>query len=98
MRVVTWLVWLRSDASATRRALTLFGIQLGLNVAWSACFFGLRSPGLALAELLVLVVAIVATTVVFRPISRMAAALRVPYLGWSVFAVWLNFSTWMLNS
>ena len=98
MGLAAWLVWRGSDASATRRALALFGIQLGLNVAWSGCFFALRSPGLALAELLVLLAAIAATTAAFGRISRLAAALMVPYLAWSIFAAGLNFSIWMLNS
>ncbi len=98
MGVASWLVWRRSDSSPTRGALTLFGIQLGLNVAWSGCFFALRSPGLALAELFVLLVAIAATTALFRRISRLAAALMVPYLAWSTFAAVLNLSIWWLNS
>lgn len=98
MGVASWLVWRRSDSSPTRGALTLFGIQLGLNVAWSGCFFALRNPGLALAELFVLLVAIAATTVAFRRISPLAAALMVPYLAWSTFAAVLNWSIWRLNS
>jgi tryptophan-rich sensory protein len=98
MGVAAWLVWRRADWSLTRGALWLFGIQLGLNVAWSGCFFALQRPGLALAELLVLLVAIAATTAAFRPISRVAAALMVPYLTWSTFAAVLNYSIWRLNS
>jgi len=98
MGVASWLVWRRSDSSPTRGALTLFGIQLGLNVAWSGCFFALRNPGLALAELFVLLVAIAATTATFRRISPLAAALMVPYLAWSTFAAALNLSIWWLNS
>jgi len=98
MGVASWLVWRRSDSSPTRGALTLFGIQLGLNVAWSGCFFALRNPGLALAELFVLLVTIAATTATFRRISPLAAALMVPYLAWSTFAAVLNLSIWWLNS
>jgi tryptophan-rich sensory protein len=98
MGVASWLVWRRSDSSSTRGALILFGIQLGLNVAWSGCFFALRNPGLALADLSVLLVAIAATTATFRRISPLAAALMVPYLAWSTFAAVLNVAIWWLNS
>jgi uncharacterized protein YbjT (DUF2867 family)/tryptophan-rich sensory protein len=98
MGVASWLVWRRSDSSPTRGALTLFGIQLGLNVAWSGCFFALRNPGLALAELSALLVAIAATTAAFRRVSPLAAALMLPYLAWSTFAAVLNTSIWWLNS
>jgi tryptophan-rich sensory protein len=98
MGVASWLVWRRLDSSSNRGALTLFGIQLGLNVAWSGSFFALRNPGLALAELFVLLGAIAATIAAFRRISPLAAALMVPYLAWSTFAAVLNFSIWRLNS
>jgi tryptophan-rich sensory protein len=98
MGVASWLVWRRSGSSPTRGALSLFGIQLGLNVAWSGCFFALRNPGLALADLSVLLVAIAATTAAFRRVSPLAAALMLPYLAWSAFAAVLNLSIWRLNS
>jgi len=98
MGVASWLVWRRSNSSSTRRALTLFGIQLVLNVAWSGCFFALRNPGLALVELSVLLVAIAATTAAFRRVSPLAAALMLPYLAWSAFAAVLNGSIWWLNA
>ncbi len=98
MGVAAWLVWRQKDEPQARGALRLFGLQLGLNVAWSACFFGLRNPGLALAELFVLLAVIVATTAAFRRISPLGAALMAPYLAWSTFAALLNLSIWWLNS
>ena len=75
----------------------LFGIQLVLNVLWSYVFFGRRSPGWALVEILFLWVAIVATTWAFSRISRTAGLLLLPYLLWTSFAVVLNHSIWRLN-
>jgi uncharacterized protein YbjT (DUF2867 family)/tryptophan-rich sensory protein len=98
MAVAAWLVWRRADWTLSRGALALFGVQLALNVAWSGCFFAMRRPGLALIELFVLLAAIVATSAAFWRISRLAAALMLPYLAWSTFAAGLNFSIWRLNS
>ncbi len=98
MAVAAWLVWRRSDSSMNRIALTLFGVQLALNVAWSGCFFALQRPGVAFAELLVLLAAIAATSAAFWRFSRLAFALMLPYLSWSTFAAGLNFSIWRLNS
>jgi benzodiazapine receptor len=75
----------------------LFGIQLVLNVLWSYVFFGRRSAGWALVEILFLWVAIVATTWAFSKISRTAGLLLLPYLLWTSFAVVLNHSIWRLN-
>ncbi len=97
MAVAAWLVWRRVGFPHAASALNLFGVQLVLNVCWSAIFFGAHRPGLALAEILVLWLAILATMVAFRPLSRAAAWLLAPYLLWVAFAATLNFSIWRLN-
>jgi len=78
-------------------ALIIFGIQLLLNLAWSATFFGLHAPLLALAVIALLWVAIVLTIVLFRAVSPLAAYLLIPYLLWVSFASYLNFIIWQLN-
>ncbi|MEI6639238.1 MAG: tryptophan-rich sensory protein [Chlorobium sp.] len=78
-------------------ALVPFGIQLLLNLAWSATFFGLHSPVMALVVIAFLWIAIVLTIVQFRAVSPLAAYLLVPYLLWVSFASFLNFTIWQLN-
>jgi tryptophan-rich sensory protein len=75
-----------------------FGIQLILNVLWSALFFGTQNPFLAFIELIVLWIVILATTIFFYKISKPSAWLLVPYLLWVAFAGYLNISIWHLNS
>ena len=77
--------------------MTLFALQLVLNMVWSIVFFGLRSVGAALVEILVLLLAILATTVVFWRRDRMAGMLFIPYAGWAAFATVLNAALWRLN-
>jgi len=95
MAVSVWLVWRASDKP--RRAITVFAIQLGLNLLWSALFFGLRSPGLALLEIFLLLGMIIVTIVEFARWHRIAAALLVPYLLWTSFATALNGAIYWLN-
>ena len=97
MAVAAWLVWRRTGFAAGRGPLSLFAIQLALNLLWSALFFGLRAPGWALVEIPFLWAAIAATTLAFRPVSPAAALLLVPYLLWVSFAIVLNASVWWLN-
>ncbi|MBM3878024.1 MAG: tryptophan-rich sensory protein [Verrucomicrobia bacterium] len=97
MAVAAWLVWRRGGFAAQRRALTMFLVQLALNAAWTPLFFGLHWPGVAFAEIVLLWLAIVATLFAFRPVSRVAAWLLVPYLAWVSFAAVLNFELWRLN-
>lgn len=97
MAVAAWLVWRDAGWPAARGALALFGVQLALNFAWSPLFFGLRNPGLAFAEILVLWVAIAATLIGFWRHSSVAALLMAPYLAWTTFAALLNFAIWRMN-
>ncbi|MFA4846154.1 MAG: TspO/MBR family protein [Patescibacteria group bacterium] len=108
MGIAAFLVW-REDGKAgiaaspraprndKNIALAIFAVQLVLNVLWSALFFGMRSPGAALVEIVVLWIAILATIIAFARISRPAAYLLVPYIAWVSFAIVLNYQFWNLN-
>jgi tryptophan-rich sensory protein len=97
MAIAAWLVWRRKGLADAWLPLLLFGLQLFLNAAWSALFFGMRSPGIALADILMLWIAILATIVAFRRVSNLSAALLVPYLAWVSFATALNWCIWRMN-
>jgi len=98
MGVAAFLVWREGLASdGVRIALAVFGVQLALNGLWSILFFGLRSPGWAFVEILVLWLAIGATVWVFWRVVPAAGALLLPYWAWVTFATVLNGSIWTLN-
>lgn len=97
MAIAAWLIWRRAGFSGAKVALALFGVQLVLNVCWSAIFFWAHRPDFALAEIVLLWLLILATTIAFRPLSRAAAWLMSPYLLWVTFAALLNFGIWRLN-
>lgn len=77
--------------------MVLFGVQLALNAGWSVIFFGLRHPGWALAELVLLWVSILVTMISFWEVYWCAGLLFVPYFVWVTFAGILNFHVWKLN-
>jgi translocator protein len=97
MAIAAWLVWKPAGYKAAATPLTLFVVQLVLNVVWSWIFFGMHQPGWALAEIVALWLGIVATTAVFFRCSRIAGWLLTPYLAWVSFAGVLNFAIWMMN-
>ena len=98
MGVAAYLVWIRGiDTDGVRAALTMFGIQLALNALWSILFFGMRQPGWALVEIVVLWGAIGATVWLFWRVVPAAGALLLPYWAWVSFATVLNGSLWWLN-
>jgi tryptophan-rich sensory protein len=98
MGVAAWLVWLQGGFKAAAKPLSLFSVQLALNVAWSWIFFGLHQPGWAFLEIVVLWLAIAATTIAFYRCSKVAGWLLVPYLAWVSFAGVLNFAIWRMNA
>lgn len=98
MAVAAWLVWKPNGLRAAAAPLSLFALQLLLNVAWSWIFFALHQPGWAFGELLLLWLAIAATTEAFLRRSRIAGWLMTPYLAWVSFAGALNFAIWRLNA
>ncbi len=85
------------DPWRKRGAISIFAAQLVLNVFWSVIFFGLKSPGLAFFELLVLWAAIAWTVASFWRVSKPAAYLLLPYIAWVTFAGYLNFVLWQMN-
>jgi tryptophan-rich sensory protein len=95
MGVAAWLVAGRGDDS--RGALRLFGLQLAFNAAWTPIFFGLRRPGVAMAEIALMWVAVAATTLAFFGRRTLAGVLFLPYLGWVTFAAALNWEIWRRN-
>ena len=91
-----WRAWVEAGHAWTP-ALTLWGVQLALNGAWSWLFFGRHRIDLALVDIVVLLVAIVGYIVAVAPLSGLAAWLFVPYAAWVAFATLLNAAILRLN-
>jgi tryptophan-rich sensory protein len=97
MALAAWLIWRQQDSDAVTLLPSLWLLQLGLNLGWSLIFFGLRNPGLAMVELILLWSAVLATTYLFYQARRLAGLLMLPYLLWVTFAGALNFGIWVMN-
>ncbi len=88
---------MRGGFTSRRAALALFLAQPLFNALWSPLFFGLHRPGIALADLLLLWLALFATVAAFWKAHRVAGGMLLPYLAWVSFAGALNFAIWKLN-
>ena len=97
MAVAAWRVWRHGGWARQKAALSLFIAQWALNTLWTPLFFGLHRPGWALAEILILLIAILATIRAFWRADQPAGLLLIPYAAWVAFATVLNWTIWRLN-
>ena len=97
MAIAAWLVWRSGGFRDNRVALTLFLIQLAPNAVWSWLFFAWHRGALALADIVLLWVLVVATLAAFWRARPLAGVLLIPYLLWVSFAAVLNYAVWQLN-
>lgn len=98
MGIAAFLVWRRGLARReVKIALGVFLVQLVLNTLWSILFFRLQRIDLALIDIVLLWLGILATIIAFAKIWKLAAWLLAPYLLWVSFASYLNYALWTLN-
>lgn len=88
------LLW---EHKASKLVLWLFLGHLITNAAWTILFFGFHQPLLALVDIVILDVLVCLLVVFSAKTSRFASALLIPYLGWILFATYLNAGYWWLN-
>lgn len=93
-----YLAWRDAETPAGRTQIAgLFIINGLLNILWSPLFFRLRRPDLALLEVPLLWLSILALIVALASVSATASLLLVPYLAWVSFAAFLNLTIVRLN-
>lgn len=95
MAIALWRV-VRS-ARAHAAATALFLVQLAINALWSWLFFRWHLGAVSFGWIVLLLAMIAATLGAFWRISRIAAILLVPYLGWVLFATLLSWALWRAN-
>ncbi|ATE66197.1 TspO/MBR family protein [Rhizorhabdus dicambivorans] len=85
------------EAKGRGVAITLFMVQLVMNLAWSPVFFGMHRIMLAFGLILAVLAWAAVTAAVFWKIRPIAGALMLPYLAWLIFASVLNWQIHELN-
>jgi tryptophan-rich sensory protein len=88
----------QAPPAARSAVVAVFAINAVLNVLWSFCFFTMKSPMLALYEVVLLLLSIVSIMVVIAPYSRSGVWALTAYLAWVSFAAFLNYTVVKLNA
>ena len=94
MSIAIWKVWINFY---DKKILNIYFIHLFFNATWSIVFFGFHQIGLALLNLIVIVIFILILSRIYFKKDKLSFYLTVPYLLWSSYALVLNFSIFFLN-
>ena len=97
MGISAYLICISRNTALKRKALTVYGIQLGFNFLWSVFFFHAGFHLFAFFWLIALWILILIMIVLFGKIRPAAALFQLPYLLWTAFAGYLNIMIYLLN-
>lgn len=96
--IALFLVWREGlNKREVKLAISVFAVQLFLNVLWSLIFFGYNSLLGGLIVVIILWIAILTNIIVFYWVSKPAGLLLVPYIIWVSIASYLNYTVYLLN-
>lgn len=96
MGISAGIIW-SARTSYSWVLISLFFLQLGINLLWSFSFFYMQSPVLGFAVLVALFMFVLVYVAGSYMQNRVAAYLNIPYLLWLMFALYLNGYTAIYN-
>ena len=94
MSIAIWIIWINFF---DKNILKIYFIHLFFNSIWSVIFFGFHFIGLALIDLLIILIFIVILMKIYYSKNRMSFYLMIPYFLWSTYALVLNFTIFIIN-
>ena len=71
--------------------------QLLFNLLWPIIFFVFDARLFAFIWIIILLILVVTMTIKFYNKNKLAGLLQIPYILWTLFATYLNFSIYLLN-
>jgi tryptophan-rich sensory protein len=95
MTIAIWLFW--HSKKRDMNTIYIYFIHIVFNTTWSIVFFGLHQIFLALVALIVLIFLIIILIQRFKRVNLLSYYLMIPYLLWTVYALFLNFNLLVLN-
>jgi tryptophan-rich sensory protein len=94
MAIAIWKIWKNSFET---KILKIYFIHLFFNSTWSIVFFGFHLIGLALVNLIIILLFIIFLMKEYFTRDKTSFYLMIPYLVWSSYALILNSSIFLLN-
>lgn len=98
MGIAAYLVWQkRKTIQHFPRTAAIYMMQLLLNLMWSFIFFYAHQIGVALFEIILLLLVVIVNAITFYKIDKTAGLLFIPYILWVSFATVLTYNIFILN-
>ena len=95
MTLAIWFFW--HSKNRDMNTIYIYFIHIVFNTTWSIVFFGLHQILFALIILLVLIFLIIILIIRFKRVNLASYYLMIPYLLWTLYALFLNFNLLILN-
>ena len=94
MSVAIWKIWINSF---DLKILKLYFIHLFFNGSWSVAFFGFHQIGIALVNLIVIIIFSFLLMKNYLNRDKVSFCLMIPYFFWTSYALILNSAIFILN-
>jgi len=95
MTLAIWFFW--HSKNRDMNTIYIYFIHIVFNTTWSIVFFGLHQILFAFIVLLILIFLIVILIIRFKRGNLVSYYLMIPYLLWTLYALFLNFNLLILN-
>jgi tryptophan-rich sensory protein len=95
MTLAIWFFW--HSKKRDMNTVYIYFIHILFNTTWSVVFFAYHNILLALINLMILLGLITILILRFMRVNKTSAYLMIPYLLWSLYALFLNFNLFLLN-
>ena len=91
-------VYFLSPAKSNLIPVTFFLlIHFAASFSWTRLFFDQKKILAALLDILVIDLTLIVVMILFFQVNTLAGALLLPYLGWGLFAAYINWGIYRLN-
>tara|TARA_B100001057_G_scaffold477494_1_gene546766 strand:+ start:915 stop:1379 length:465 start_codon:yes stop_codon:yes gene_type:complete len=94
MSLAIWKIWINTFDS---KLLKIYFIHIFFNSTWTVVFFGFHKIGLALLNLIIILIFIIILMREYFTKEKISFFLMTPYLIWSSYALVLNGAIFLLN-
>ena len=94
MSLAIWKIWIKIFDS---KLIKLYFAHIFFNSTWTIVFFGFHQIGLALINLIIILVFIIILMKEYFSKDKISFYLMIPYISWSSYALVLNSAIFILN-